>query len=395
VPYLGWPARHVLGVSALLALLVAWHGIALADQLILKWTDTSTNELGFSIERSTGTAGSYSELGISAAGATSYTDPTVATGVSYCYRVRAFNAIGYSAYSNVSCATPGSTAGLAVIKAGSGDGTVTSAPTGINCGATCSASYPSGSAVTITATPDPGSTFSGWSGGGCGGTGICTVTLSASTVVTATFDPAVALIVTKAGTGNGNVTSQPAGIACGGTCSASYPRDTHVTLTATPAAGSAFAGWNGGGCSGAGACVVALTTATTVNAAFQWVGQGADLSVSVPKFPGKPHAKKQLQYTVKVTDLGPAVAVGSLLTVNVSGLLPGDLASIRAPNGCTVSGSTISCPLGDLKAGTSVQMQISMVSGIAGTIVLTADTASGTPDPVSANNSVTIQTVIK
>src|SRR2546430_8135467 len=40
----------------------------------------------------------------------------------------------------------------------------------INCGANCSASYPSGTAVTLTTNPATGSTFTGWSGGGCTGT---------------------------------------------------------------------------------------------------------------------------------------------------------------------------------------------------------------------------------
>src|SRR6266850_1311764 len=52
---------------------------------------------------------------------------------------------------------------LAVVKAGSGSGTVTSSPTGITCGTSCSAGFPSGTAVTFTASPATGSTFSGWS----------------------------------------------------------------------------------------------------------------------------------------------------------------------------------------------------------------------------------------
>ena len=59
------------------------------------------------------------------------------------------------------------------------------------------------------------------------------------------------LTVAKAGTGSGTVTSSPAGINCGATCSASFPAATVVTLTAAPAAGSTFAGWSGA-CSGTG-----------------------------------------------------------------------------------------------------------------------------------------------
>jgi hypothetical protein len=76
---------------------------------------------------------------------------------------------------------------LTVTKAGSGSGTVTSSPAGIDCGATCSASFPSGTAVTLTAAPDAGSTFTGW-GGDCTGTGPCVVTMDQDRAVTATFD---------------------------------------------------------------------------------------------------------------------------------------------------------------------------------------------------------------
>ena len=76
---------------------------------------------------------------------------------------------------------------LTVVNAGSGAGTVTSAPAGINCGATCSASFTSGTSVTLTATPNANSTFTGWSGGACSGTAPCSLTLTAATTVTATF----------------------------------------------------------------------------------------------------------------------------------------------------------------------------------------------------------------
>ncbi len=76
---------------------------------------------------------------------------------------------------------------LTVTKAGSGTGTVTSSPAGINCGGDCSESYTKGTEVTLTATPDSGMEFTGWSGGGCGGTGTCTVTMNSDNSVIATF----------------------------------------------------------------------------------------------------------------------------------------------------------------------------------------------------------------
>src|SRR5437762_3001867 len=162
-----------------------------------------------------------------------------------------------------------STFPLTIIRAGSGAGAVTSTPSGISCGASCSASFLSGTSVVLTANPDATSVFTGWSGGGCSGTDPCTVTVTAATTVTATFAPqGFALTVTPSGTGTGTVTSTPAGIDCGATCSASYPSDTPVTLTATPAVGSVFTGWSGGGCTGSGPCVVTVTAATTVTATF-------------------------------------------------------------------------------------------------------------------------------
>jgi hypothetical protein len=76
---------------------------------------------------------------------------------------------------------------LSVAKVGTGTGTVTSAPAGISCGATCSAGFGSGAVVTLTAAPAAGSVFAGWSGGGCSGTGPCTVTMNASVSVMAMF----------------------------------------------------------------------------------------------------------------------------------------------------------------------------------------------------------------
>ena len=77
------------------------------------------------------------------------------------------------------------------------------------------------------------------------------------------------LTVSKAGGGSGTVTSAPAGIDCGLDCTESYAHGTSVTLTATPAANSAFAGWSGGGCSGTGTCTVTMDAAKAVTATFE------------------------------------------------------------------------------------------------------------------------------
>ena len=53
---------------------------------------------------------------------------------------------------------------LAVTLSGTGSGTVTSSPPGINCGVDCSESYSFGTVVTLTTTADMNSTFGGWTG---------------------------------------------------------------------------------------------------------------------------------------------------------------------------------------------------------------------------------------
>jgi Tol biopolymer transport system component len=82
--------------------------------------------------------------------------------------------------------------------------------------------------------------------------------------------PAVLRTVTlsKTGAGAGTVTSSPAGIDCGSTCSAQFADGASVTLTATPGAGSAFLGWSGGGCSGTGTCPLTLSSDVSVTANF-------------------------------------------------------------------------------------------------------------------------------
>jgi hypothetical protein len=155
---------------------------------------------------------------------------------------------------------------LTVAKAGSGSGTVTSTPAGIACGSTCSASFPAGTAVSLAAVAGAGSRFAGW-GGACSGTGACSVTLDAARNVTASFAPTSGTLSVIKGAG-GTVTSAPAGIACGSTCSAAFPVGSALTLTETPASGYAFSGWSGL-CSGTSpTCSISLNGAVTVGATF-------------------------------------------------------------------------------------------------------------------------------
>jgi hypothetical protein len=76
--------------------------------------------------------------------------------------------------------------GVTVQKLGKGTGAVSSSPAGIACGDRCTAPFPRGTEVVLTATPTGGSKFAGWSGR-CSGMGPCTVTVNGPTVVGARF----------------------------------------------------------------------------------------------------------------------------------------------------------------------------------------------------------------
>ena len=84
------------------------YNIAVASppaQLTLTWQDNSNDEDNFAIERKTGTSGTYTEVALVAASSNSYVDTTVTKGINYCYRVRAVNSAGASAYTNEVCGT--------------------------------------------------------------------------------------------------------------------------------------------------------------------------------------------------------------------------------------------------------------------------------------------------
>ena len=82
---------------------------------------------------------------------------------------------------------------LVVNKQGTGSGTVTSDPAGIDCGNICEADFSYGTAVTLAHIPSSGSVFVGWNGA-CTGTGNCIVTIDRAKNVTASFDLAEEMV---------------------------------------------------------------------------------------------------------------------------------------------------------------------------------------------------------
>ncbi len=263
-----------------------------------------------------------------------------------------------------------STFALTVTEAGTGTGAVSSSPAGIACPSTCSANFTSGTVVTLTATPAAGSTFAGWSGA-CTGTGTCGVTMTAAKAVTATFTASThALTVTEAGTGTGSVSSSPAGISCPTTCSASFTSGTVVTLTATPAAGSTFAGWSGA-CTGTGTCSVTMTAAKAVKATFNSSGSPAvTLTPTSLNFGAVASGVTSPVKTVTLKNSGKATL--TITAIAVTGTNISDFPE------------TTTC-LSSLKAGASCAIKVQFkpsATGARSAAISITDNAAGSPQQV-------------
>ncbi|MEW6037444.1 MAG: hypothetical protein AB1648_04215 [Pseudomonadota bacterium] len=155
------------------------------------------------------------------------------------------------------------------------NGKITSAPPGISCGGAstlCSKDFPRAATVTLTAAPNKGYVVAGWTGCDSSSGPTCTMTMNAAKSVTATFSAGYSLTVSQPGGGGGTVTSNPAGINCGNTCSSGFVAGTVVTLNPQPASGYAFQGWSGcDSTSGSGnqqTCTVTINAARAVTATF-------------------------------------------------------------------------------------------------------------------------------
>jgi hypothetical protein len=135
-------------------------------------------------------------------------------------------------------------------------------------------------------------------------------------------------------TGSGSVSSNPAGISCPSTCSASFNSGTPVTLTATPAPGMSFIGWNGA-CSGTGGCSVTMSAAESVSAAFTTNGDPANGRTWVSATSGSD--------SNPCTRVSPCLSFAAALAQTPAGgeidvLDPGDFGPVTITKSVTING---------------------------------------------------------
>jgi hypothetical protein len=129
--------------------------------------------------------------------------------------------------------------------------------------------------------------------------------------------------VDRAGEGSGAVRSEPAGIDCGDTCSATFEDGTTVTLRAEPAPGSLFEGWSGA-CSGTSTCTIVVNGATTAVATF--ISGPAPTTVRLSAFQGSSvTAKRSWSATASptITNLGDSAVSGAEVVMRWSGAVTG------------------------------------------------------------------------
>jgi hypothetical protein len=198
----------------------------------LTWTDNASNETSYPIERSTtGSGGTYSLLATLPANTASYADSGLTASTEYCYRVRAVNGGGSSAYDGPVCVTTlaAPTYTLAVSVDPPSSGSVAKSPD--------QASYAGGSPVELTASGATGYHFVDWTGDLTGSTNPQTLTMDANKSVTARFAINTYTLTYTAGANGTIVGTSPQTVDYNGS---------GTLVTATPDAGYHFVSWSDG-----------------------------------------------------------------------------------------------------------------------------------------------------
>ena len=159
---------------------------------------------------------------------------------------------------------------------------------------------------------------------------------SASTMLTVVGE--ANLTVFRTGAGTGTVTSNPAGINCGTDCSEAYVSGTVVTLTASAASDSTFAGWSGCDTVSGATCTVTVNAGRTVTAAFNL--KTFVLTVSRTGLLGGQGSVTSNPSGISCgSDCSESYTSGTVVSLNASGMLFMDWTGCDSVSGttCTVT----------------------------------------------------------
>ena len=118
-----------------------------------------------------------------------------------------------------------------------------------------------------------------------------------------------------------------------------------------------------------------------------------DLAISKADSPDPVIAGQALTYTLFITNIGPSNATGVVLTDT----LPAGVTFASASAGCANAGGTVTCTIGNLSAGASLQrtIMVTVNSGTTGSLANTVTIAGNETDPTPGNNSDTSLTTVQ
>ncbi len=119
----------------------------------------------------------------------------------------------------------------------------------------------------------------------------------------------------------------------------------------------------------------------------------ADLALGLSGAPAATVVGGSLTYSLAVTNLGPSIATG----VTVTNVLPvgvNILSATSSQGSVAISGNTVVCSFGTLALGARATTTISVLPTAVGTFVATSTVYGNQPDPVAANNSASVSTLV-
>ncbi len=209
---------------------------------------------------------------------------------------------------------------LTALMEGGGNGSILA--DGLACtGSLCTGTYDANSSVTLTAREDSHSAFGGWTGCDISSGDTCTIAMTSNRQVRAVFSLRDHYSITVTKSGNGTVTSSPAGIKCGVTCSGQFKESATVRLTARPDRYWSFQGWTGS-CSGTSTrCGIKLAEDSFVEATFT-PGQPSITLLPASLDFGTIKMNRTRTKTVRIKNTGTAPLTVSAIAIDSAGFKP-------------------------------------------------------------------------